>query len=83
MTQIDTQNSIPIVDNWKPQQQDIIFTHSKNLILAPLSDFFHLEDGNNKINFFMVNPKKSYNSDDLRDHNCHYLNYFEQLKNIF
>lgn len=82
MTQIDTQNSIPIVDNWKPQQQDIIFTHSKNLILAPLSDFFHLEDGNNKINFFMVNPKKSYNSDDLRDHNCHYLNYFEKYFDI-
>lgn len=72
------QNNIPIVDNWKPEQKDIIFTHAKNLIIAPLSNFFHLDDSNNKINFFMINPKKSYNSDELRAHNCLYLNYFEK-----
>lgn len=68
---------IPLVDEWTPSPEQIIFTNSKNLIMAPLSSFYRLEEGNNKINYFMVNPKKSYNSDDLRNHNCHYLNYFE------
>ena len=72
MTQI-----LPYVDQWKPEPEDIIFTNSKNIIIAPISSFYHLEN-NSKINFFMVNPKKSYNSEDLRDHNCLYLNYFEK-----
>lgn len=69
---------IPLVDEWTPDQEDIIFTNAKNLIMAPLSVFYHLDDNSNKINYFMINPKKSYNSDDLRAHNCHYLNYFEK-----
>lgn len=69
---------IPYVDQWKPNVEDIIFTNSKNLIIAPIANFYHLEQENSKINFFMVNPKKSYNSEDLRDHNCLYLNYFEK-----
>lgn len=75
---MQTNQQIPLVDEWKPDQEDIIFTNSKNLILAPLSSFYHLSEGNDKINYFMLNPKKSYNSDDLRAHNCHYLNYFEK-----
>ena len=74
-----TNEIIPIVDEWKPDQNDIIFTNSKNIIMAPLATkMFHLQDTNNKINYFMVNPKKSYNSDVLRDHTCLYLNYFEK-----
>ena len=69
---------IPIVDDWKPNQEDIIFTNGKNIVIAPLNIYFHLEEGNNKINYFMVNAKKSYNSDELRNHTCLYLNYFEK-----
>lgn len=70
---------LPLVDEWKPTQSDIIFTNAKNLILAPISSMYHLDEkGGNKINLFMINPKKSYNSDDLRNHCCHYLNYFEK-----
>ena len=72
-----TQTMIPLVDEWKPLSEQIIFTNAKNVIVAPLAEFYHLSEGNNKINYFMVNPKKSYNSDELRAHNCHYLNYFE------
>lgn len=72
------QNNIPLVDQWKPEPNDIIFSNSKNIIAAPLSHYFHLDEGNNKINYFMVNPKKSYNSEELRDHCCLYLNYFEK-----
>ena len=75
-------NEIPIVDVWKENQEDKIFTNAKNIIIAPLDKFYHLEEGNNKINFFMINPKKSYNSDDLRNHCCKYLNYFEKFFDI-
>ena len=69
--------SIPLVDDWKATSEDIIFTNSKNIIMAPVSKFFHTD--NTKVDYFMVNSKKSYNSDDLRMHNCHYLNYFEKF----
>lgn len=74
--------SIPIVDKWTPKPNQIIFTNAKNIIMAPLDKYFHLEEGNDKVNFFMVNPKKSYNSDDLRDHCCLYLNYFEEYFDV-
>ena len=75
---MQTNNQTPIVDQWKPSPEDILFSHAKNIIMAPLSQFYHLSEGNDKINYFMINPKKSYNSDDLREHNCLYLNYFEK-----
>lgn len=72
------QKNIPLVDEWKPNQEDVIFTNAKNIIIAPLAKYYHLEDSNDRVNYFMVNSKKSYNSDDLRNHNCLYLNYFEK-----
>lgn len=73
-----THQIIPLVDEWKPDQEDIIFTNAKNIIMAPLAKYYHLEESNDRVNYFMVNSKKSYNSDDLRNHNCLYLNYFER-----
>lgn len=71
--------AIPNADEWvADNEQDIIFRHSKNIIIAPLDKFYKLENGNDKINYFMVNPKKSYNSEDLRSHYCQYVNYFEK-----
>lgn len=73
-------NNIPLVDNWEPTSKDIIFTNSKNLIIAPLDKLFQLT-GNanaNMLNCFIVNTKKSYNSDDIRNHYCLYANYFEK-----
>ena len=71
--------NIPFTDEWKPDLTDNIFTHSKNIIIAPLDKYYHLEEGNDRINYFMVNPKKSYNSEDLRSHYCLYVNYFEKF----
>ena len=73
---------IPNIDEWKPEPEDIIFTNSKNIIIAPIARFFHQDESNpemQKLNYFIVKTKKSYNSDDLRDHNNHYLNYFEKF----
>lgn len=75
----NTNIEIPNVDTWNPSPNEIIFTNSKNIIAAPLATYYHLDESNNKINYFMVNIKKSYNSDELRNHNCHYLNYFERF----
>ena len=73
-------SKIPLVDQWQPQKEDIIFTNSKNIIVAPLTQFFHVEDQTYAgLNYFFINPKKSYNSDPLRDHTCLYLNYLEKF----
>lgn len=71
--------SIPFVDKWKPLPEDVIFSHNKNVIIAPISRLFKVPDGENtRLDFFLMNAKKSYNSDDLREHCCDYLNYFEK-----
>ena len=51
-------NKIPYVDEWKPDANDIIFRNSKNLIMAPIASFYHLEDPNASVNYFMMNTKK-------------------------
>lgn len=76
MPSIEAQyQQIPFVDQWEPDQNSIIFRHSKNIIIAPLDKFYHSDT--DSINYFMVNSKKSYNNEDLRSHYCHYVNYFE------
>ena len=76
------EEQIPIIDEWVPEEKDIIFKNAKNVIIAPIAEFFH-QDPNDpeiqKLNYFMVKSKKSYNSDDLRNHNNLYLNYFERF----
>lgn len=71
-------NQIPIVDTWSPEKEDTYFTNAKDVIVAPISRYYHMEDGSNRINYFWIKSKKSYNSDKIRDHCCHYLNYFEK-----
>lgn len=78
----NTNVEIPIIDEWVPNPEDIIFTNSKNIIIAPIAEFFHQDTTNpemQKLNYFIVKTKKSYNSEDLRNHNNHYLNYFEKF----
>ena len=47
-------NNIPLVDQWKPEQNDIIFTNAKNIIMAPVSRFYHMDESNTNIDFFIV-----------------------------
>ena len=76
---------IPNVDEWVPSPEDIIFSNSKNIIVAPIARYFHQDENDpekRKLDYFIVKTKKSYNSDDLRNHNCHYLNYFERFYDV-
>ena len=74
-------NEIPMVDHWKPNQEDIFFTTAKDIMIGPIAQFYHLENPENaRINFFWIKPKKSYNSDLLRQHCCDYINYFEKTR---
>lgn len=73
---------IPLADKWKPDHEDVFFTNAKDVIVAPISNYYHLDDNNTRINYFWIKPKKSYNSDLLRDHCCDYLNYFEKFYDI-
>ena len=75
------ENIIPNIDEWTPSPEDILFTNNKNIIIAPIAKYFHQDENDlekQKLNYFIVKSKKSYNSDDLRNHNCHYLNYLEK-----
>lgn len=67
---------IPKVDTWVPDPADILFTSTKNVINAPISKCLKIDSEN--VDFFIIRPKKCYNSQDLRDHLCQVLNYFEK-----
>ena len=83
MGQTTETQPIPYVDKWKIQPEDIYFTNAKDVLVAPISNYYHLEDSNSaRINYFWIKPKKSYNSDLLRDHCCLYINYFEKYFDI-
>lgn len=69
---------IPFVDDWIPEEKDIIFKTQKGYIYTPIGDFYGLDDPNHIINRFYLSNKRSYNSVELREHICLYLNYFEK-----
>ena len=80
------------IDLWKPQSQaDMIFSHIRGAIIAPVHKFFGMSDedaANNMIDYFYVTSKRCYNSDTkvkngevkigFRDHCTNYMNYFEK-----
>ena len=67
----------PPVDNWIPQEEDMIFKTVKGYIITDISSFFGMEDNMN-LNSFSLAAKRSYNNQKLRDHLVQYLNYFEK-----
>jgi hypothetical protein len=66
-------------DNWVPDKKDIIFTNIIGAIIAPVRAYYQCQNDQNttSLDYFVTSPKKCYNSDLMRDHTCHYLNYFE------
>ena len=66
------------VDKWIPLVGENIFTNVKNAIILPVSSFFGMTKSNVLDTFFLL-PKRCYNSDEIRNHICKYLNYFEKF----
>ena len=71
--------TIPKLKDWKPDDKDIIFTNTKNVIIAPIDNILGLvgTEHADDLNYFIVKSKKCYNSQELRQHACLYLNYLE------
>jgi len=70
------------VDEWRPLPDDLIFFNNKGSVYAPVNNFYsgnNDEVGKNQLDFFLVSSKKCYNSIQMREHSCHYLNYFEKF----
>lgn len=67
------------VDEWVPESiNDIIFKQTKGAIILPVSAYYNIV-GDNKADYFKLNTKRCYNSDEVRLHICQYMNYFEKF----
>ena len=88
ISRVHVQEFIP-VDSWRMTEDQMIFHETKGAIIAPINRFFGLDEGNN-INYFIMTPKKCYNSNSkkredgttsigFREHWCIYMNYFENF----
>jgi len=71
--------NIPNIDRWNPAEEDIIYRNNKGIIYAPVMSGLKIEGDFQSLDFFIMNPKKCYNSQAMREHTCLYLNYFEKF----
>lgn len=67
----------PKVDEWEPQENDIIFKSVKGALILPISKYYHMEEG--KFDYFILSGKRCYNGEEMRNHNSLYMNYFEKF----
>jgi GTPase SAR1 family protein len=64
------------VDSWVPMtEEDKIFRSTKGAIILPCSAYYQF-DKQTALDFFVLSPKRCYNGDEVRNHICHYMNYF-------
>lgn len=66
------------IDDWVPKEEDMIFKQTKGAIILPISKYYNIV-GDNKADYFKLNTKRCYNSDEVRLHICQYMNYFEKF----
>lgn len=65
------------VDNWHATNpSDKLFTSVVGAVISNVSGYFGSD--NRDLDYFIVSPKKCYNSLVMRDHMTTYLNYFEK-----
>ena len=87
VTIIDKSTHVP-VDEWDTEkypidEQDRIFRNVRGEIILPFTDFFcNGDEEQSSLNYFAMNTKRSYNSDETRFHICRYLNYFEKFYDV-
>ena len=77
---ISDENSIPPVDRWVPNPEDIIFRGLRGKqIMAPLAKILTNDDEDMLMfDSFILSVKKCYSSEEKVDHFTQYLNYFEK-----
>lgn len=63
------------VDEWIPEEEDIVFKNVSKCIYIPLSEKF-INEKDTFLDFFQMSAKRCYDGDKVKDHLCHYLNYF-------
>lgn len=63
------------VDEWVPEESDIIFKNVSKCVYVPLSEKF-INQKDTFLDFFQMSAKRCYDGDKVKDHLCHYLNYF-------
>lgn len=66
-------------DEWKEEPEDRIFKHIKGAIILPVSKFYGVTDDTGFDYFRLDIKQRCYNSEDMRNHCTHYLNYFEKF----
>lgn len=65
------------VDDWIAQPNEAIWKTAKGVIILPCAELLNIR--NTDINYFDMTQKRCYNSDDVRFHIVHYLNYFSRF----
>lgn len=72
-------NSIPLVDSWKPTKEDKIFRTCKGVLVLPVSRFYGVDPSENEsLDRFILASKRCYNGTKMLFHLPHYMNYFEK-----
>lgn len=73
----------PRVDEWVPEEEDLLYTSSKGAFIVPIRQFYNLGDCKEKedLDYFVLTlpAKRCYASDKMKNHICHYLNYFNKF----
>lgn len=67
------------VDEWVEGPEDRLLTSVVGAIIAPVCDYYNYKSDNKSLDYFATSTKKCYNSDLMRNHTCHYINYFEKF----
>ena len=76
------------VDQWGTEMypisdSDRIFRNVRGEIILPLHELFGNPENDSseakQLDYFAMQNKRAYNSDDVRNHICQYLNYFEKF----
>lgn len=65
------------VDDWIARPHEIIWQTAKGVIILPCDKLLNLQ--RTDINYFDMTQKRCYNSDEVRMHIVHYLNYFSRF----
>lgn len=76
------------VDKWESEkflndQADVVIKNVKGQIIYPIAEkIFNGNEEMKALDYFYMNIKRSYNSDEVRAHICRYLNFFEKYYDI-